>query len=136
MQGMKGSGNRPPDDLVSAAGCLMFAIVLAVCLAFTVGYVVGSSNKRLNHVEIDYNKTDAQLGLVVCGIRRGQVHKHYKGGYYSIVAVSIKEDTLEPMVTYHSNAKDCDWTRTLQNFTEMVELPNGEKVKRFTRVEQ
>lgn len=47
------------------------------------------------------------------------VWKHYKGGFYVVVAVSLKEDTLEPLVTYRSNKKGTYWTRTLEDFLAM-----------------
>jgi hypothetical protein len=48
--------------------------------------------------------------------------------------VSVQEDTLEPLVTYHSNRKATNWTRTLANFREVVEQ-EGECVPRFARLE-
>jgi hypothetical protein len=50
----------------------------------------------------------------------GDVFRHYKGGLYVIVARSVMEDTLEPLVCYFSYAKQVYWTRTLANFTETV----------------
>jgi hypothetical protein len=52
------------------------------------------------------------------GPQPGEIYRHYKGGLYSIVARAIKEDTLEPLVIYRSNAKGTTWARTLENFTE------------------
>jgi hypothetical protein len=52
--------------------------------------------------------------------KRGQVFRHYKGGLYSIVTVSLEVGTLAPLVTYISNLKGTAWTRTLANFTEDV----------------
>jgi hypothetical protein len=54
--------------------------------------------------------------------RRGQVYRHYKGGLYSVVSVSIDEATLEVLVTYSSNLEGGDTTRTLRNFTETVRV--------------
>jgi hypothetical protein len=65
----------------------------------------------------------------------GQVWEHYKGGIYSIVCRSIKEDTLESLVTYHSNLKGTNWTRTVENFEESVEMPDGRRRPRFLRVD-
>jgi hypothetical protein len=53
----------------------------------------------------------------------GQIFQHYKGGLYVVVALSIKEDTLEPMITYRSNKKRTYWTRTIANFLEMIDVP-------------
>lgn len=63
----------------------------------------------------------------------GMVYEHYKGGIYSIVARSVKEDTLEPLVTYYSNERGTYWTRTLANFTGDAEW-GGYTVPRFKRV--
>ncbi len=54
------------------------------------------------------------------GPQPGEVYRHYKGGLYVVIARSIKEDTLEPLVTYRSNLKGTFWTRTVANFTERV----------------
>lgn len=54
------------------------------------------------------------------GPQPGQIFRHYKGGLYTIVARSVKEDTLEPLVTYLSNRHGTNWTRTLANFEERL----------------
>jgi hypothetical protein len=63
--------------------------------------------------------------------RAGDLYDHYRGGDYLVVAVSLKEDTLEPMVTYHSVKLGWNWTRTLANFTEPVRLADGTTRPRF-----
>lgn len=55
----------------------------------------------------------------------GQVFRHYKGGLYVVTEVSIMEDSLEPLVTYRSNARGTSWTRTLANFTQWVSPGNA-----------
>lgn len=78
----------------------------------------------------------AQQQWAVGGPRPGDVYRHYKGGLYVIVGRSIKKDTLDPLVTYRSNAKGTYWTRTLANFTEEVEVPIGcSPAPRFQREE-
>ena len=69
--------------------------------------------------------------------RIGQRYKHYKGGEYQIISVSRFEPKPEEiLVTYFplyfsdENAEVRDWTRTIQNFLEEVEI-DGKKVKRF-----
>lgn len=62
----------------------------------------------------------------------GSVWVHYKGGFYSIVRCSIEEATLQPMVTYHSNARNTDWTRPLEVFLGSVTV-DGVKRPRFER---
>lgn len=74
----------------------------------------------MNRHDEDKLKAIAQDGNVG-GPEVGSVWRHYKGGLYVVVARSIKEDTLEPLVTYRSNARGTFWTRTLANFME--ELP-------------
>lgn len=68
----------------------------------------------------DLRKDRSQAELASCSIVPGQIYRHYKGGLYVIVSVSIDEGTLEPLVTYRSNKKGTCWTRTLDNFTEKV----------------
>ena len=45
----------------------------------------------------------------------GELYRHWKGGLYTVVCSSIKEDTLEIVVTYRSCARGYLWTRTLEN---------------------
>jgi hypothetical protein len=58
------------------------------------------------------------------------VYEHYKGGYYRVVMVGIDEDTLIPRVGYCSQTYGIDSFRTLDNWTEEVEV-DGERVPRF-----
>jgi hypothetical protein len=81
------------------------------------------------------DKDRAQAKLKECGVKPGQIYRHYKGGLYTVVAVSLEEDTLEPLVAYHSNVKGTTWTRTLENFTEGVEF-RGVTHSRFARVQE
>jgi hypothetical protein len=53
------------------------------------------------------------------------LYAHYKGPKYLVFALSLDEETLEPLVHYESLAHGTIWTRTLKNFTETVELPEG-----------
>ena len=81
----------------------------------------------------DDDLKDMAQRQAIGGPQPGEVYRHYKGGIYSIVARSIKEDTLEPLVTYHSNAKGTNWTRTLENFTEVVDAAIGPRFVRLDR---
>lgn len=56
--------------------------------------------------------------------------RHYKGGTYTVVCSSIAEDTLTPLVTYRSETYGSVFTRTLDNWREEVEGPDG-RVPRF-----
>lgn len=61
------------------------------------------------------------------------IYKHYKGPAYEVTGVSIDESTLAPLVHYTSLSHGTSWTRTLENFTEEVEV-DGKKVQRFALV--
>lgn len=77
---------------------------------------------------------DETQELCKTGPQPGEIYQHYKGGLYSVVARAIKEDTLEPLVIYQSNAKRSVWARTLDNFTSSVEVGDDSPVQRFERV--
>jgi NTP pyrophosphatase (non-canonical NTP hydrolase) len=60
-------------------------------------------------------------------MKAGDLYKHYKGGEYVIIAVSILEsskgtDKEQTLITYQSLEKNQCWTRTLENFTEVVDV--------------
>lgn len=76
------------------------------------------------------DKDTAQELLKNLPVKAGQKYRHFKGTDYEVMAVAIKEDTLEPLVVYRSFAKNSIWARTLENFTEYVER-DGKKLKRF-----
>jgi hypothetical protein len=62
-------------------------------------------------------------------------YRHYKGGLYEVVCLSIQEDTLVPLVTYRSLERGYFWTRTLENWNATVrDLETGKGVPRFTPV--
>jgi hypothetical protein len=65
----------------------------------------------------------------------GSRWRHYKGGLYEVVAVSLKEDTLVPLVTYRSLEKDYFWTRTLEDWWQPV-LHEGKPAFRFVQEEE
>jgi hypothetical protein len=69
------------------------------------------------------------------GPQPGEIYRHYKGGLYVVTARSLKEDTLEPLVTYRGNAHGTHWTRFLANFVEDVFDQGGGVTPRFSRVE-
>jgi hypothetical protein len=76
-------------------------------------------------------KDAAQAKLARLGPRLG-VYRHYKGPEYVLFALTLKEDTLEPMVHYYSLEKKTRWTRTYEDFTHDIE-GNGLS-RRFTYV--
>lgn len=50
----------------------------------------------------------------------GKEFKHFKGGFYTVTAVSLHEATAELLVTYHSVMRGTDWTRTFADFSSSV----------------
>jgi hypothetical protein len=63
------------------------------------------------------------------------VYRHFKGGRYELIAVAKHSETCEDMVVYRALYGDGGiWVRPLSMWEETVEY-NGEKVKRFTRVD-
>jgi hypothetical protein len=63
------------------------------------------------------------------GLERGCIFQHWKGGFYVITALSIAEDTLEPLVTYRSNSHGTESTRRLPVFVE--ELAWSSELERY-----
>jgi hypothetical protein len=75
-------------------------------------------------------KDVAQEKLAALSFPLGR-YQHYKGPFYFVFAVSIDEESLEPLVHYESLVHGTFWTRRLSNFTESVRLPSGETSSRF-----
>jgi hypothetical protein len=69
--------------------------------------------------KVSDEKDEAQAKLAALDFKLG-LYRHYKGGEYIVFAVSLNEETLEPLVHYYSLAKETRWTRTLDNFTSEV----------------
>lgn len=63
----------------------------------------------------------------------GALYRHHRTGTrYVIVCVSLREDDLEPMVTYVNPEQGVYWTRPVVDFTWYVKAPEGEgMVRRF-----
>lgn len=61
-------------------------------------------------------------------------YQHHKGPFYRAFALTLDEETLEPLVHYESLTHHTFWTRTLKNFVEPVKLESGEMKLRFTFV--
>ena len=66
--------------------------------------------------------------------RPGQ-YRHFKGGEYELLFVATHSETLEPMVVYRAlyDEGGC-WVRPRSMWCELVEH-NGQRVRRFTRIE-
>lgn len=60
----------------------------------------------------------------------GEVWRHYKGGIYEIISMSINTETNEDMVVYKSKTNKLCYSRPLSIWSEYV----GDK-KRFTRID-
>jgi hypothetical protein len=65
-------------------------------------------------------KDKAQLALTLTGAKLG-LYSHRKGGHYVVFAVSLDEETLKPLVHYYSIDEKTRWTRTQENFEELVD---------------
>lgn len=87
-----------------------------------------------SHGENSFAKEEAQEALGKLPIHVGDWFTHYKGGKYEVVALALKEDTLEPLVVYrspqHSNTV---WARTYSDWNSDVEW-EGNTIKRFTLI--
>ena len=62
------------------------------------------------------------------------VYRHYKGAEYVLFAVSLHEETLEPLVHYYSLEKRTRWTRSWNNFVEVLKDDPRGTLGRFTYV--
>jgi hypothetical protein len=84
---------------------------------------------------MNIDKDTAQAALAELTIKPGDRYWHYKGGEYEVVALAVKEDTLEPLVIYRSLEKGYVWARTVKDWSEEVEM-RGKRVRRFERLSQ
>lgn len=66
------------------------------------------------------DKAESWQKFLAASLQPGSWWRHYKGGIYTIVTLSVMEDSLEVLVTYRSVRKGHLWTRTLANFMEQV----------------
>lgn len=64
---------------------------------------------------------------------KGDLYDHYRGGNYRVLAVGLREETLEPQVVYEDehHPERGVWIRSLANFTEPVRLADGTTRPRF-----
>jgi hypothetical protein len=86
----------------------------------------------LSHDE-DSAKDEAQKYLATLPIQAGDWYVHYKGGEYEVIALALKEDTLEPLVVYRSPShNNTVWARVYSNWNSDVEV-DGKMVKRFVK---
>ncbi|HSX25001.1 MAG TPA: DUF1653 domain-containing protein [Candidatus Andersenbacteria bacterium] len=81
----------------------------------------------------DSKKDRAQAELEQLPVKIGQVYTHYKGGEYTVIALALKEDTLEPLVIYTSpQHNNTVWARGYDDWNAEVEW-EGKKMTRFTK---
>ena len=65
------------------------------------------------------------------------IYRHYKGNNYELLCIATDSETLEKKVVY--KALYCDgeiWVRPLSMWSEVVVLPDGKEIKRFTLIEE
>lgn len=64
------------------------------------------------------------------------VYHHYKGDIYVVYDHTLDEATLAPLVHYFAVAKATRWTRTVENFIELVDgQPRFKKWREATAME-
>ena len=64
------------------------------------------------------------------------IYKHYKGNVYKVIGEAIHSETLEEMVVYTPiTNSDKIWVRPVSMWNDTI-IINGEKIKRFTKVER
>lgn len=64
----------------------------------------------------------AWLDIATCGVEVGQVWRHQvTDSLYDVVALSLDEARLVPLVTYRSQSKKYVWTRDLVVFLEITQ---------------
>jgi hypothetical protein len=84
----------------------------------------------------DSKKEEAQAALVKLPVKVGEWYTHYKGGDYEVIALALKEDTLEPLVIYRSpQHNNTVWARVYTDWDADVEF-EGKKIKRFVKNER
>lgn len=65
-------------------------------------------------------KQKALAEVAGCGVRTGQLWKHYKGGHYAVQSVGLLETTLDAVVTY-VDKDGVVWTRALSAWLQVLE---------------
>lgn len=65
-------------------------------------------------------------------VSSGGLYRHYKGGWYRVQAIARVEAEPEKQVVIYRSLTDGEvWSRPLENFAGLVQLPDGQKVWRF-----
>ena len=66
----------------------------------------------------------------------GEFYRHFKGGLYRVIAVGVHTETNEELVCYvHLSYGEKFYFRPLSMWEGIVDY-KGEKVKRFTKVQE
>ncbi len=116
------------EKIVAQKGSMAYINGMYEALVSITNEKIAAEPDKSKHGDIMQNLASALINDV---IRPLEYWTHYKGGIYMVLTVSIKEDTLEPVITYHSLKYNTSWVRTVANFLEMVTLPDGTQVNRF-----
>jgi hypothetical protein len=68
-------------------------------------------------------------------------YRHYKGNLYEVVGVARHSETLDELVVYRALYDSAEfgthalWVRPASMFFEIVTLPDGTTVPRFTKTQ-
>lgn len=62
-------------------------------------------------------------------------YRHYKGGEYEVVAMALSEENQTPVVIYRSLVDSVIWSRPLADWLATITTDQGERIKRFARIE-
>lgn len=90
-------------------------------------------SELLQAKELDAHEAAHHQLTIAPGIpKEGETYFHYKGGLYQVMAVGLKEDTLEPMIAYQSFVSGYNDFRTLANWQETI-VCEGEEHPRFEK---
>lgn len=66
------------------------------------------------------------------------LYRHFKGGLYRVVGTAIDAESAQVYVLYRSIDATVGpvvtWARTVENFSERIQTPDGSEIFRFTEV--
>jgi hypothetical protein len=87
------------------------------------------------HEKESQSQLSAKIAQVTQQVTVGARYVHYKQLSYKVLALALREEDNEPCVIYQAEYGDnVTWIRPVSNWDEEIEV-DGEKVKRFTKIE-